>query len=104
MWFGKVGGGSDMNKILSMFDPCYTDPVTIAELKRFAEKKYDEQAKLKAKIVRDLRRISDNAWQDPAAYDKLRAKYRAQWTGRKKIAILDMMKEKWAHEQVGEIV
>lgn len=88
-----------MNKILSMFDQYYTDPVTIAELKRFAEKKYDEQAKLKAQIVRDLRRISDNAWREPAAYDKLRAKYKARWTNAKKLAILDMMKRRWAREK-----
>lgn len=86
-----------MNKLLSMFDPHYTDPVTIAELQRFAEKKFDEQLKIKGQIARDLRRLGDNAWQDPAAYDKLRAKYRAQWTSRKKISILDMMMKEWAN-------
>ena len=67
-------------------------------LRLFAQKKFDEQLKIKGQIARDLNRISDRAFEDPAAYDKLRAKYKARWTNSKRLAILDMMKRKWAHE------
>ena len=84
-----------MEKILRLFDPRDVDPVTIDELKHFAERKYDEQLKLKGQIARDLSRIGEYAFQNPAAYDKLRAKYKAHWASKKKIAILDMMKKEW---------
>lgn len=87
-----------LSKILRLFDPRDVDAITIKEVEQFAQKKYDEQAKIKGQIARDLSRISDRAFEDPAAYDKLRAKYKARWTNAKKLAILDMMKRKWAHE------
>lgn len=87
-----------LNKILRLFDPHDVDHITIAELEQFAQKKFDEQLKIKGQIARDLARISDRAFEDPAAYDKLRAKYKSRWTNSKRLAILDMMKRKWAHE------
>lgn len=88
-----------LDKLIRLFDPREVDAITIAEVERFAQKKYDEQAKIKGQIARDLARISDNAYCDPAAYDKLRAKYKSRWTNTKKLAILDMMERKWAHEK-----
>lgn len=88
-----------LDKILRLFDPREVDAITIAEVERFAQKKYDEQAKIKGQIARDLARISDTAFEDPAAYDKLRAKYKSRWTNTKRLAILDMMERKWAHEK-----
>lgn len=87
-----------LNKILRLFDPREVDAITIAELEHFAQMKYDEQMKIKGQIARDLARIGDKAFEDPAAYDKLRAKYKSRWTNTKRLAILDMMKRKWAHE------
>lgn len=87
-----------LDKLIHLFDPRDVDAITIAELERFAQKKYDEQAKIKGQIARDLARIGDTAYCDPAAYDKLRAKYKSRWTNAKKLAILEMMKRKWAHE------
>lgn len=86
-----------LNKILRMFDPHDVDAITIAEVEQFAQQKYDEQLKIKGQIARDLARIGDKAFEDPAAYDKLRAKYKSRWTNTKRLAILDMMKRKWAH-------
>lgn len=88
-----------LDKLIRLFDPREVDAITIAELERFAQKKYDEQLKIKGQIARDLARISDNAYCDPAAYDKLRTKYKARWTNTKRLAILDMMERKWAHEK-----
>ena len=84
-----------MDKILRMLNPHDVDAITIAEVRHFAEKKYDEQLKIRGKIARDLRRIGENAWQDSAAYEQLRAKYKKSWTSTKKLAILDKMQKEW---------
>jgi len=84
-----------MEKILRLLNPRDVDAVTIGEVKHFAERKYDEQLKLKGQIARDLSRLGEYAFQNPAAYDKLRRKYKAHWASKKKVAILDMMKEIW---------
>ena len=68
------------------------DNWTAAELYRFIERKLDEQAKIKGQIARDLNRIGEFAFLDPAAYDQLKAKYRAR-RNRKKLAILDLMRK-----------
>ena len=88
-----------LNKILHLFNTDNVDPVTIKEVEQFAQQKFDEQMKIKGQIARDLARIGDNAFKDPAAYDKLRAKYKARWTNTKRLAILDMMQREWAHEK-----
>lgn len=87
-----------LNKILRLFDPRDVDPITIRELEQFAQKKFDEQMKIKGQIARDLARISDTAFEDPAAYKQLRTKYKARWTNTKRLAILDMMERKWTRE------
>lgn len=87
-----------MDSLIRMFDPREVDSVTIAEVKHFAQLKYDEQAKLKGQIARDLARIGENAFQNPAAYRKLTAKYKAAHAGKKKLGILSMMKKIWCNE------
>lgn len=88
-----------LNKLSRLFDPRDVDAITIAEVERFLQAKYDEQAKIKGQIARDLARIGDRAFEDPAAYKQLRAKYKARWTNTKRLAILDMMERKWAYAQ-----
>lgn len=88
-----------LDKLIRLFDPRDVDAITITEVERFAQKKYDEQMKLKGQIARDLARISDTAFEDPAAYKQLRAKYKSRWTNTKRLAILDMMERKWTHEK-----
>lgn len=84
-----------MEKLLRMFDPNDVDPITIAEVKHFAQLKYDEQEKIKGQIFRDLARIGENAFQTPSAYTKLKGKYKAAHAGKKKLVILEMEKAKW---------
>ena len=67
------------------------DEWTAAELHRFIERKLDEQARIKGQIARDLNRIGEYAFLDPAAYDQLEAKYKARGY-RKKLAILELMR------------
>lgn len=88
-----------LDKLIRLFDPREVDAITIAELEQFAQKKYDEQMKIKGQIARDLARIGDRAFEDPAAYDKLKAKYKSRWTNTKRLAILDMMERKWTREK-----
>ena len=84
-----------MEKLIRLFDPREVDAITIAEVKHFAEVKYNEQEKIKGQIARDLARIGENAFQDPAAYTKLKGKYKAAHAGKKKLTILDNMKKVW---------
>ena len=84
-----------MQAILKLFDPHEVDAITIAEVKHFAEVKYDEQEKIKGQIARDLARIGADAYCTPSAYTKLKSKYKASHAGKKKLAILDMMRSKW---------
>lgn len=84
-----------MEKLIRMFDPHEVDAITIAEVKHFAEVKYDEQEKIKGQIARDLARIGADAYCTSSAYRKLAAKYKAAHAGKKKLAILDMMRSKW---------
>ena len=72
-----------MEKLIRQFNACEVDEVTIAELKHFAEVKYDEQQKIKGRIARDLARIGENAFMESSAYDKLKAKYRAAHQSKK---------------------
>ena len=89
-----------MEPLIKLSELQELDAVTIAELRHFITGKVDEHFKLQAQIIRDLNRLGVNAWRDPAAYDKLRAKYRARWTSKKKLAILDHMKGKWCNEKI----
>lgn len=84
-----------MESLIRMFDPRDVDSVTIAEVKHFAQVKYDEQMKIKGQIARDLARIGENAFQNPAAYRKLAAKYKAAHAGKKKLEILSRMQQAW---------
>lgn len=83
-----------MESILRLFDSRYVDAITIAEVKQFCEIKYEEQEKIKGQIARDLARMSENAFMTPSAYSKLSAKYKAANAGKKKLAILEQMKER----------
>ena len=83
-----------MESIMRLFDPRYVDAITIAEVKQFAEAKYEEQEKIKGDIARDLAKMSVNAFMTPSAYSKLKAKYKAANAGKKKLAILEQMKER----------
>lgn len=83
-----------MESILRLFDPHYVDAITITEVKQFAEAKYEEQEKIKGQIARDLTKMSENAFMTPSAYSKLSAKYKAANASKKKLAILEQMKER----------
>lgn len=82
-----------MEKILRQFNPCEVDEYTLAEVKHFAELKYDEQQKIKGRIARDLARIGENAFMEQSAYDKLKAKYIVAHASKKKLAILELMRK-----------
>lgn len=84
-----------MEKLIRLFDPHDVDPITIAEVKHFAQLKYNEQEKIKGRIAHDLARIGVDAFQDPAAYTKLKGKYKAAHAGKKKLAILEMERKRW---------
>ena len=88
-----------MEKLIRMFDPHDVDPITIAEVKHFAQLKYDEQEKIKGQIARDLARIGEYAFQDPTAYTKLKGKYKAAHAGKKKLTILEHMKKLWCKDE-----
>jgi len=47
-----------MEQLIRMFNPQDVDPITIAEVKHFAQLKYDEQEKIKGQIARDLFTVS----------------------------------------------
>ena len=80
---------TDILSKLGLFD---LDAITAMELSRFIERKLDEQARIKGQIAKDLRRIGEMAFLDPAAYDQLKAKYRTRWTNTKRITILEDMR------------
>ena len=88
-----------MEKLIRLFDPREVDAITIAEVKHFAEVKYNEQEKIKGQIARDLARIGENAFQDTIAYRKLAAKYKAAHAGKKKLTILENMKKLWCKDE-----
>lgn len=90
-----------MDSLIRMFNPQDVAPITIAEVKHFAQLKYDEQEKIKGQIARDLNRIGENAWKDPTAYTKLKAKYKAAHAGKKKLTILERERIKWCNENSG---
>lgn len=72
------------------------DIITRAEIMRFIEKKNDEAAKIKGQIGRDLRRIGgDFGFKQPDVYTKLKDKYIRAHQSRKKLAILEMERQKW---------
>lgn len=76
------------------------DAVTAKEITRFIERKVDEQTRIKGQIARDLRRIGgEYAFLDPAAYDQLQAKYKARWTNKKKLTILEDMRKHYCERR-----
>ena len=85
--------------ILSKLGLLELDAVTVKELSRFIERKLDEQARIKGQIAKDLRRIGEWAFLDPAAYDQLKAKYRTRWTNTKKLTILEDMRRKYCERR-----
>ena len=85
--------------ILKKIYPYELDAVTLKELSRFIERKLDEQARIKGQIAKDLRRIGEMAFLDPAAYDQLKAKYRTRWTNTKKLTILEDMRRKYCERR-----
>ncbi len=64
------------------------DAVTLKEIRHFVERKSGQ-------IARDLRRISPTAFEDPAAYETLRRRYKTRWASNKKLAVLEMDRKKW---------
>ena len=76
------------------------DPITQKEIDIFRERKIDEHMKIGGQIARDLRRLGgDYAFLEPAFYAKLREKYRRAHAGKKKLAILEMMKNEWCRAE-----
>ena len=79
------------------------DAVTRREIEHFINRKENEFDKIGGQIARDLRRLGgDYAFRDAANYRTLEQKYRRSWASKKKLAILEMMKEKWARAEVEE--
>ena len=77
------------------------DKYTVQEIVQFADRKIEERDKIKGQIARDLSRLGEMAFTDPKAYDKLKARYKAQGKfggNYKKIAILEQMKSAWCKE------
>lgn len=76
------------------------DVITRREIEHFIECKESEFDKIGGQIARDLRRLGgDFAFLNAAYYRQLEQKYRRAWTSKKKLAILDMMKCKWARKE-----
>ena len=71
------------------------DSVTRREIEFFIERKLEEQTKIKGRIAKDLRRLGEDAFTEPRAYDKLREKYLRAHAGRKKLEILEMERQTW---------
>ena len=71
------------------------DAVTLKEVRHFVERKINEHMKLRGQIARDLRKISPTAFEDPAAYETLRRRYKTRWASNKKLAVLEMDRKKW---------
>ena len=71
-------------------------------LTRFIERRLDERDKIKGQITRDLRRIDEMAFLDPAAYDQLKGKYRRRRTNTKKITILEDMRNRYCRRDANE--
>ena len=71
------------------------DSVTRREIEFFIERKLEEQTKIKGRIAKDLRRLGEDAFTEPRAYDKLREKYLRAHAGRKKLEILEMERRTW---------
>jgi len=87
---------TDIMQRLNLLD---LDAITLKELSQFIERKLDEQARIKGQIAKDLRRIGEMAFLDPAAYDQLKAKYRTRWTNTKKLTILEDMRRKYCERR-----
>ena len=85
-----------MDNLIRMLNPRDIDEVTLAEIRHFITLKLDEQAKIKGRIAHDLSRIGEYAFQEPSAYTKLKGKYRAAKSGKKKFAILELMRQNWS--------
>lgn len=86
-----------MEKLIQLFNEM--DTVTQAEIKHFVERKEAEYLKLSGQIAKDLRIIGENAYCDAQAYRKLKARYSKNWTSKKKLAILEMMRKKWCADE-----
>lgn len=77
-----------MEKLILQLNSFGMDKFTRAEIKRFIEHKIDEHMKFRGQIGRDLRRFGEDAFTNPAAYKKLREKYKRAHANRKKLEIL----------------
>ena len=82
----------ELEKILRIFTSRDMDAVSVSELIHYAELKIAEHEKFRGQIAHDLARLGENAWCDPKAYAKLKVKYRVAHAGKKKLAILDIIK------------
>jgi len=71
------------------------DAVTLKEIRHFVERKIHEHTKLRGQIARDLNKISPTAFEDSAAYETLRRRYKTRWASNKKLAVLEMDRKKW---------
>ena len=83
-----------MEKLARQLNPYSVDPITLAEVRRFAQLKYEEQLKIKGKIAHDLKRIGgEDGFRNPRVYDELERKYRRAHASKKKLAILEMQRQ-----------
>ena len=77
------------------------DKYTVQEIVTFAERKIEEAEKIKGQIARQLSHFGEHAYCDPKAYDKIKARYKAQGKfggNYKQLAILEQMKNAWCKE------
>ena len=73
------------------------DEYTRREVARFINLKLDEVIKIRGQIAKDLRRLGEDSFTDPRAYDKLKAKYIRAHQSKKKLALLEMERRQWCH-------
>lgn len=72
------------------------DEYTRREVDRAIERKLDEVAKIRGQIAKDLRRLGGvDGFQTEQCYRQLKEKYLRGHQSRKKLALLEMERQKW---------
>lgn len=72
------------------------DEYTRREVDKAIEHKLDEVAKIRGQIAKDLRRLGGvDGFQTEQCYRRLREKYLRGHQSRKKLALLEMERQKW---------
>ena len=81
-----------MEKILRQLNSA--DSLTQKLVRHFLEVKLAEVEKINGRIAHDLDKLGDYAFLDNAAYDKLKDKYKRSHAGKRKLELLELMKNR----------